>query len=138
MLTCPQCGYIWAPAGSTHVLPIRPRVKPSSVNVTTKGGRSYGYHDKGYDAWKDSLYMLSKNCGNVQMYEVPVFMDVEFRFKEIGVGDSDNLQGGVMDALQGLWYPSAKRRGDKLIEEWHGKIERHTGKDEIEVSIWEL
>ena len=136
MLTCPQCGYIFAPAGSTHVLPIRPRVKPSSVNVTTKGGRSYGYHDKGYDDWKAAVGGLAGKFK--PMFDVPLFMDLTFRFKEIGVGDADNLQGGVMDALQGLWYPSAEERGDKLVEEWHGKIERHTGKDEIEVSIWAL
>ena len=134
MLTCPQCGYIWAPAGSTHIIPIRPRVKPSSVEVVVNRGRKpHGHHKRGYIDWKAELYRLSEAAIRPTFYEVPLFMDLTFRFKKIGVGDAENLQGGVMDGLEHLWYPN-----DKLIEEWHGKIERHTGKDEIEVSIWEL
>ena len=109
-------------------LPVRARVKPRPL-VAVRGGHTR--MPEGYMAWRELIraYIFTPE----QPRTGPLRMAILFRFKRKGAGDVDNLAGGIMDAFNGVIY-----QDDKQIEQLDVAIERHTERDEIEVSIWAL
>ena len=115
------------------IIPLRARVKPSGVDVTTRG-KPHAYHSQGYTEWAETFAYYLCADGRPERFTGDLCMDVAFRFKLKGpAADADNLLGGVLDACEGILYDN-----DKQVTDGFPHKRRHTGKDEIEVALWRL
>jgi Holliday junction resolvase RusA-like endonuclease len=112
--------------GETRVVALRPFAK-MRPRVTRRGT----YMPPGYQARKDTLWYLLRAQGPIERISGPVQLGAVFRFKQKGPRlDLDNAYGALMDALNDNLYDD----DSQVIRAPELRIERHTGRDEIEVT----
>ena len=87
---------------ATYIIPLRARVKPSSVDVRARG-KSRGYHKASYRRWQSDFKVYLIAGGKPPILTGKVALDCIIRFKLKGPrADADNLAGGIMDACNGV------------------------------------
>lgn len=83
-----------------------------------------------YTRWKQEVAAALVRLGFTQPLEGPLAIEAMFCFKLKGVGDLDNVIGGLEDAGNNVAWLD-----DKQIETTFALIKRYHGKDEILFNI---
>ena len=83
------------------------------------------YMPPAYTRWKQEVAAALVQLGLSSPIEKPFALEVLFCFKAKGIGDKDNLEGGILDAGNGVSWLDDKQAeaGITLIKRYHGKDE---------------